>query len=190
MNIVAVIVGGYIAFSLELGLRNALAVGTGGAAPSFVFVLCMILAIGSPAGLVLWTCLVFGIITDLTWPHEIRGGADSITLLGPYALGYLFAGQFVLLLRSQIIKRNPLSLGFLCFAGFAVAQIMVVVIYTLRSAYTPEIVWEPTHQLISRLVGAAYTGVLGVLVGLVAGPISAALGLHQPAQRRHARPIY
>ncbi|MBL8887515.1 MAG: hypothetical protein JNK16_12725 [Phycisphaerales bacterium] len=190
MNIVAVIVGGYIAFSLELGLRNALAIGSGGAAPSFVFVLCMILAIGSPANLVLWTCLIFGLITDLTWPHEIKGGAASVTLVGPYALGYMIAGQFVLLLRSQIIKRNPFSLAFLCLFGFAVAQIMVVFIYTARSGYTSVIVWEPTHQLISRMVSALYTGVLGLLVGLVAGPISAALGLHQPAQRRHARPIY
>lgn len=190
MNLIAVVVGAYIAFSLELGLRNALAIGTGGAAPSFVFVLCMILAIGSPANLVLWTCLIFGLITDLTWPHEIKGGAETVTLVGPYALGYLIAGQFVLLLRSQIIKRNPLSLGFLCFAGFAVAQVVVVALYTFRSGYTPQIVWEPTHQLLSRLLSALYTGVLGVLVGLVAGPLSAAFGLHQPAQRRFARPIY
>ena len=190
MNLIAVVVGAYIAFSLELGLRNALAIGTGGAAPSFVFVLCMILAIGSPANLVLWTCLVFGQIIDLTWPHAIRGGAETVTLIGPYALGYLIAGQFVLLLRSQIIKRNPLSLGFLCFAGFGVAQVVVVALYTFRSGYTPQIVWEPTHQLLSRLLSALYTGVLGVLVGLVAGPLSAAFGLHQPAQRRFARPIY
>lgn len=190
MNPIAVFVAGYVAFSLELGLRNALAIGTGGAAPSFVFVLCMILAIGSSPGQVLWTSLIFGLITDLTWPHEMKGGADTVIVIGPYALGYLVAGQFVLLLRSQMIKRNPLSLAFLCLVGFAVAQVVVVALYTFRSGYTPQIVWEPTHQLISRFFGALYTGALGLLVGLAAGPISAALGLHQPAQRRYSRPIY
>ncbi|MBS0188478.1 MAG: hypothetical protein JSS51_10435 [Planctomycetes bacterium] len=190
MNLLAVLVAGYAAFSLELGLRNALAIGSGGAAPSFVFVLCVILAVGSPANLVLWTCLTFGLITDLTWPHELKSGTTPVTIIGPYALGYLTAGQFILLLRSQIFKRNPLSLAFLCAVGFAVAQVVVVAIYTFRSPYTHEMAWEPTHQLLARLVSALYTGLLGLLVGLVAGPLSAALGLHQPAQRRYARPIY
>ncbi len=190
MNFIAVLVAGYVAFSLELGMRHALTFGSGASAPSFVFVLCMVIAVGSPASMVLWTCLVFGLLTDLTWPHELAGGVTSVTIIGPYALGYLIAGQFVLLLRSQLFKRNPLSVGFLCFAGFAVAQIVVVALYTFRSKYSPELGWEPTQQLISRLVGAASTGVLGLCVGIFAGPLSSALGLQQPAQRRYSRPVY
>lgn len=190
MNLIAVLVAGYVAFSLELGLRNSFAIGSGGAAPSFVFVLCTILAIGAPAHFVLWTCLIFGLLTDLTWPHETALGAGTVTIIGPYALGYLIAGQFILALRSQIIKRNPLSIGFLCFAGYAVAQIVVVALYTFRSGYTAELNWEPTHQLLSRLLGALYTGLLGVLVGVVAGPLATGLGLQQPQQRRYSRPIY
>lgn len=189
MNVIAVLVAGYAAFSLELGLRNTFAVGSG-AAPSFVFVLCMIIAISAPANLVLWTCLIFGLLTDLTWPHEIAQGASTVTIIGPYALGYLIAGQFVLTLRSQIIKRNPLSIGFLCLAGYAVAQIVIVALYTFRSGYTPELNWEPTHQLLSRLLAALYTGLLGVLLGVVAGPLGSALGIQQPQQRRYSRPIY
>ncbi|MBS0192503.1 MAG: hypothetical protein U0573_07665 [Phycisphaerales bacterium] len=188
MNLIAVAVAGYVAFSLELGLRNSFAIG-GGIAPSFVFVLCTILAIGAPGSLVLWICLVFGVLTDLTWPHEVLSG-EPVTIVGPYAIGYLIAGQFILALRSQIIKRNPLSVGFMCMTGYFVAQTVVVAIYTFRWIYTPTMPWEPTHQLLQRVLAAVYTGILGVLIGFLAQALSAALGIQPPQQRRSTRPIY
>ncbi|MBY0113861.1 MAG: rod shape-determining protein MreD [Phycisphaerales bacterium] len=189
MNIIAVLVAGYACFSLELGLRKALAVGSSGIAPSFVFVLCVLISLSAPSSVAMWTCLILGLITDLTWPHEIASGVSTATIMGPYAIGYLVACQFVLSIRGNMFRRNPLTLGFLCGFGMAIAQIVVVALYTFRSGYT-EIQWDPTSQLLARLGSALYTGILGIAVGIFAGPITSALGVHQPPQRRFTRPIY
>jgi rod shape-determining protein MreD len=191
MNTVSVLIAGYIAFALELGFRSTLAASRGSnIAPSFVFALCVVIAMSSPAPLVLWTCLISGLLTDLTWPHEFVSGVGSATIPGPYALGYLVAGQFVLALRSKIFKRNPLSVFFLCAFGYAISQVVLVALYSFRSGYTPEIKWDPTSELLSRFLAALYTGVVGLVLGIFLGPLSSALGLHQPVQRRYARPLY
>lgn len=190
MNFIAVLVAGYACFSLELGLRKALAVGSSGIAPSFVFILCVLISLSAPASVAMWTCLLLGLITDLTWPHEIAGGVSTATIVGPYAIGYLVACQFVLSIRGNMFKRNPLTLGFLCCFGMAIAQIVVVALYTFRSRYTPEIAWDPTSQLLARLGVALYTGLVGIVVGVFAGPLTSALGVHQAPQRRFTRPIY
>lgn len=189
MNIIAVFVAGYACFALELGLRKALAIGSAGIAPSFVFILCVLVALSAPSSVAMWTCLILGLITDLTWPHEIAGGVSTATIAGPYAVGYLVACQFVLSIRGNMFKRNPLTLGVLCGFGMAIAQIVVVALYTFRSGYT-EIPWDPTSQLLARLGVALYTGVVGLVVGFFAGPLTAALGVHQAPQRRFTRPIY
>lgn len=189
MNFLATLVAAYVAFALELGLRQALALGGGNAAPSFVFALAIVIAVAAPPGAVLWTFLLFGLLTDLTWPQEAIGGVRSFAIVGPYALGYLVAAQFVLSMRALIIRRNPLSLAFLCGVGYLVAQVVVVALLTFRSSYTP-IEWNPTQQLLWRGGGALYTAMLGLLIGLIAGPLTSALGLHQPPQRRSTRALY
>lgn len=189
MNIIAALVAGYACFSLELGLRKALAVGSSGIAPSFVFILCVLIALSAPSSVAMWACLILGLITDLTWPHEIAGGVSIATIAGPYAIGYLVACQFVISIRGNMFKRNPLTLGFLCCFGMAIAQILVVVLYTFRSGYT-EIAWDPTSQLLTRFGVALYTGLVGIVIGFFAGPITSALGVHQAPQRRFTRPIY
>lgn len=189
MNAIAVLVAGYACFSLELGLRKALAIGSAGIAPSFVFILCVLIALSAPSSVAMWTCLILGLITDLTWPHEIASGVSTATIAGPYAVGYLVACQFVLSIRGNMFKRNPLTLGVLCACGMAIAQIVVVALYTFRSGYT-EIPWDPTSQLLARMGVALYTGLVGLVVGIFAGPLTAALGVHQAPQRRFTRPIY
>jgi rod shape-determining protein MreD len=190
MNVLAVLVAGYVCFSLELGLRKAIAVGSAGIAPSFVFILCVLIALSAPSSVAMWTCMILGLLTDLTWPHEISGGVSTRVIVGPYAIAYLVACQFVLSIRGNMFRRNPLTLGFLCCFGMAIAQIVVVALYTFRSRYTPEIAWDPTSQLLARLGVALYTGLVGIVVGVFAGPLTAALGVHQAPQRRFTRPIY
>lgn len=190
MNVIAALVAGYICFSLELGLRKAIAIGAAGVSPSFAFILCVVVCLSASPQAALWTCLFVGLLTDLTWPHELVSGVSTQTFIGPYAIGYLVAGQFVLSVRRDMFRGNPLTLGVLCAVGLAIAQIVIVALYTFRSGYTPELEWQPTSQLLVRLGVALYTGVVGVVVGIFAGPLTSALGVHQAPQRRFTRPIY
>lgn len=177
----------WIALGLELGLRDAMRLGPTPIAPSFVFALAAFVALGAPAATTLWTCLALGLVTDLTRSVEFTGGLPPATIVGPYAVGYLIAGQLVLALRGVMIRWNPLTLGFLAGLGYAVAQIIVVALTTLRVSLGDPIAWSATGELGWRMGSALYTGVAAVLLGFVLLPLAPLLGLHAPTQRRFGR---
>lgn len=187
MNPLAIALAAWVFFGLELGLRDALRLGPTLIAPSFVFVLCALIAISAPPIAVLWACLILGLVTDLTNMVELAAGAPAATVIGPYALGYLLAGQLMLSLRALLMRANPPTLAFLSMVGYAVAQIVVVAIFTLRAWIGDPIEWHATTQLLQRLGAAAYTGVLGLVLSLVLVPLGPLLGLHSPQQRRFGR---
>lgn len=176
----------WLFLGMELGLRDALRLGPTLIAPSILFALAAFIALSAPALTTLWTCLILGLLTDLTWTIELRTGGVA-TIVGPYALGYLLAGQLIVSMRGLMIRWNPLTLGFLAGAGSCVAQICVVALMTLRAALGSPIVWTASDQLLQRLGASLYTGVFAVLMGFILMPLAPVMGLPTPQQRRFGR---
>lgn len=187
MNSLVLILITWVFFGAELGLRDALRLGSTPIAPSFVFVLLSFVAIAARPQLVLWCALAMGLLTDLTSPIELTTAAPPATVVGPYALGYLLAAQLIVSMRALLMRANPPTLGFTAGVGYAVAQIVVVAILTLRLWMGQPFDWHPTHELLQRLGSAAYTGVLGFILSFVLVPMSPLFGIQSPTQRRFSR---
>ncbi len=188
MNWLSFGVCAWVAVGLELSLKDALRLGPQPIAPSFVFVLLTAIAMGAPGRVVLWSSLIMGVLTDLTTVMPVTNGGAAGVVVGPHAVAFVLGTQLVMTLRGVMIRRNPLTMGFLAMCGSAVAQIALVAVYSLRSLYDP-VVWHASSELWARLGSSVYTGVLGALLALVLLPLSPFLGIAGPQQRRFARRV-
>jgi len=175
----------WVLFGLELGLRDALKIGPTGIAPSFVMPLAVLVAASAPRAQAWWACLTLGLITDLLNVVELKDQGEAVGVIGPYALGYLLGGHFVMTLRGMIFRRNPFAIAFLTLLASVVCQSVVVAAYTLRGFYDP-IVWDATAQLMQRMGSALYTGGGAIIVSLALLLLSGMLGLSAGAPRRFA----
>jgi hypothetical protein len=173
----------WVLFGLELGLRDALRIGPTAVAPSFVMPLAVLVASSAPRAQAWWACLMLGLITDLTNVVELKDQGEAIGVVGPYALGYVLGGHFVMTLRGMIYRRTPFAIAFLTLLASVVCQSVVVAAYTLRGFYDP-IVWDATGQLMQRMGSALYTGGGAIVVSLALLPLSGMLGLSAGAPRR------
>jgi cell shape-determining protein MreD len=176
MNWLALALAAWIFLALELSLKAGLALGDSTIAPSFLFVLLTLIAMSASPRASTWTALALGLAMDLTFEIPLKAGGPPATVVGPYALSYVLGVQLILALRGVMIRRNPLTLGFLAMVGLAVAQVTLVAIFSVRAFYDP-IFWEPARELWVRLLSCVYTGIVGAIFGLVLIPLSPLLGL-------------
>ena len=177
----------WFALGLETGLKPALQLGPTPIAPSFLIPVAVVVAMFAPSAVALWSCLLIGVLADLTWSIP-RTDSGLATMLGPYSLGYLLAGQLVLALRGVMVKKNPLTLGFLAGSAAVVVNVVVVAIITLHTAlYDEPIKWSPTTQLLSRLSAALYTGAIATLLAPFLLAVAPYMGLQTPGTRRFFR---
>lgn len=176
----------WVMLGLEKGLRGAMELGSSGIAPSFVLVLATYIALLAPSGTALWACVALGLLVDLTNTVDLASGGSAV-IAGPYALGYVLAGQLVLTMRGVMMGRNPLALGFLALLASIVCHLVVVAIFAVRGLLVDEVTWGAAGQLGPRLGSSLYTGALAVALALVLFPMSGALGLTGPQARRFAR---
>jgi hypothetical protein len=183
MNVLLVMLLGWLMMGLEVGLKDTLSVrlvlGSGGGglvgAPSFVVPLAIFVALCAPPLPALWTCLALGAFLDLTSPQPTATG--MLTVLGPHALGLLVAGQFVVLVRAVLIRRHPLTLAALSIVGGATLHIVATAIFTGRKVIGDPIIFDPTGELLSGLLSALLTGGTALALSLVFMPLSPLLGL-------------
>ncbi len=187
MSAAAFALAAWVFLGLEIGLKDAIALGPTHIAPSFVFCFLTFIAMFAPQPRPVWAALALGLLMDLTFRIPLRDGAGTATVIGPYALSYALACQLIVALRGIVIKRNPLTLGFLAMLGNIVAQVVLVGIFTFRIWLGDAFEWHPTAELMSRLGCAMYTGMLGVLLALVLIPSAAFFGLPTQVQRRFAK---
>lgn len=186
MNSTALALVAWVFLGLELGLKDALALGTTHIAPSFVFCLLTFVAMFAAQPRPTWIAIALGLMMDLTLRIPLRDGAGSATILGPHALSFALAAQLITALRGLVIKRNPLTLGFLALLGSIVHHVTLVGIFAIRIAIGDAIAWSPGGELLSRLGSSLYTACLAVLLALVLIPIAPFLGLQTQSQRRYA----
>ncbi|MFM9995977.1 MAG: hypothetical protein ACKVU4_09260 [Phycisphaerales bacterium] len=162
-------VGAWLALGLELGLAPQLAwhVRTVTIQPSFLLPLAVFVAMGAAANHAVWACLVLGLLLDLTWRWPASTLSDTLTVLGPHALGYLVAGQFVLAMRSMMIRRNPLALAALAVAASLISGVTIVAVFAIRDALGDIVVWSTWTELLGRMGASIYTGVVALVMGFV-----------------------
>ncbi|VAX38614.1 hypothetical protein MNBD_PLANCTO03-1010 [hydrothermal vent metagenome] len=167
MNWVVFALGAWLMLGFEQGLKSSLSLGTTAVAPSFLAVYAVFLACSAPPRAAQWGCLILGALMDLTSPlARIDGGAD-FTMLGPNALGALLMCQLVLALRGLMFRKNPLTIAFLSFVGFALWQVVVTAIFSLRHIGGDPTAWAPNAELGTRLGSSLYTGILALPLSLV-----------------------
>lgn len=174
MNWILLAILAWLALGLETGLRKVLALGPGNISPSFVIPLVVVVALNAPPRAAAWAALLAGLVLDLLWRIPLQGGGTA-TIAGPYAIGCLLAAQLVLSMRGMVIPKNPLTVGVLSLLAAAITQIVVVGFMTARASYGDPIEWAATSELLTRLLGALYTGVVGLALGVVMLPISNAI---------------
>ena len=187
MSGAALIIATWIFLGLELGLKDALSLGHEHIAPSFMFCFLTFLAMFSSHPRPLWCAIGLGLLMDLTFRVPLRDGTGTATLIGPYALSYLLSVQLITALRGLVIKRNPLTVGFLSFVGSIVCQIVLVGILSIRMWWGDAIFGPtapPSQELLARLASAAYTGLLGCGLGLVLFPLAPWFGLGGQTRKR------
>jgi hypothetical protein len=182
MNIMLVTVLTWLALGLEMGLKSTLGVRLGSvvAAPSFVLPLAVFIALCAPAMQASWACLVLGLFMDLTSPVALPG--DSLVVIGPHAIGYFLACQFVLAIRGVVIRRHPLAVVVLSIVAAGIMQIAVTASLTLRAVLIDQaMIWSAKHEIVERLASAVVTGGTAFVVAIILAPMAPLLGL--PAAR-------
>lgn len=177
----------WILLGLELGLRRMLEIGSSGVAPSFVFGLVALLALAGTPAMVHRGALIVGILMDLLFPVPMAEGRGEMVVLGPYTLGFLVAAHFMLNSRGLIVRRNPLSLGVMAMAGFAIARVLGLFFLFVRQWIHGDVGIGMGSELLAALGSAVYTGVVTTLLGLVLIPLAPSIGLPNLQQRRFAR---
>jgi rod shape-determining protein MreD len=153
----------WAALGLELGLRPAPELGGSGIAPSFVVILVVFIAMHAPAVTVLGAALFAGLMLDLTHTVPLETAADSITIVGPYALGMMAGAYAVVVTRSLVMQHNILTYGFLAFLASMVLAVVTVTLFTLRSYYDP-FDFAPGAQLMSRTGAALFTALVAIVL--------------------------
>lgn len=184
MNWYAFAIAAWIALGLELGLKDALNLGTTGIAPSFVVPLAVFICMGAAPARAIASCLILGLFLDLTstLPLDPRATLAGVAP-GPHALGLALAGQLVVTIRGMMIRRNPLTMAFLAGAASGVMHVVVVALVLLRRIIGDPVTWDPLEQLALRAGTSVYTGVVALPLALALFPMAPLLGL----QLGHAR---
>lgn len=174
----------WVLLGLELGLQGVLRFGSAPIEPSFVFVLVVAAALNAPSAAAQWGALALGFFVDLVLhPVALTDGGTTV-IVGPHALGYLVATQFLLALRRVVNRKNPLTYGLLACLGSAIAAAVVVALLTFHRLYGDPIEWHASRQLMDRLASAVYTGVLSVALSLALIPLGGFLGFTTTKERR------
>lgn len=184
MNILVFALTAWVCFGLELGLKQALEIGHSGMAPSFVFVLLTFVSMFAPSTTALWAALALGIIMDLTGGVAVEGANATAVVLGPHALGYVLAAQFVLALRAVMNRRNPLSIAAMALFASLVAHAVVVTFYAVHRWYGEPLLAGTKDDLLARLGSSAYTGAAALALSLLLLPMQSLFGFATPQQRR------
>lgn len=166
MNWLAFAIAAWIFLGAEIGLRDALVLGSSGVAPSFVVVLLVFVALSTNTTTAMGAALVLGSLLDLTNVVVLEGVPGTATVLGPYAIGAMAGAYLVVLKRAMMIRHNPLTMAVLAFMAALMMHVVVVGFFTLRSYYEP-IGFAPGRELWTRFLCAIVTGVGALVLGPV-----------------------
>lgn len=180
MNWIVFGVVAWIFLGLESGFREALQIGTWNIAPSFVLILLVFVALWARPLHALWAAFILGCSLDLLTQVPTRAG-ETISIIGPWALGSMLAAYTVLNFRVMMFRRNPLTIAFLCAVAGGIAGVVALAFIALRGYYDDIIALPAASALFQHAASALYTGGLAILVGPILQWIGPWMGFRRPA---------
>ena len=166
MNLGLFLVSLAVCLALDMSFLDL--VEMGGVHPSVTATLLVFVSLFAPRQTALWAALGAGLLVDLVSPVTDASG-ESFHLPGPYALGYVFGTQLVLLLRSMVFRRNPIAVGILTMPYLVAVGLAFMAVWSVRGVLLgSEPPWsgEPVTAEIFRWFGRAiYSGLFGIPFG-------------------------
>jgi len=126
------IVTALFVLALDTALLHVLAIGP--VVPSALPALMVFIALSAPRRVVLWCAIWLGLLVDLTSPQVGEEGR-VLHLVGPWALGYLFAVNVLLPLRTMVFRRNPFTIAVLTMILVIAAAIVATLLWSIRIWY-------------------------------------------------------
>lgn len=163
MNWLVFFIGTWLMMGLELGLRDPLALGPTGAAPSFALMYLVFIALSAPRSTAIWAGLAIGVMLDLSRAMPAADGLTVVWTIGPMALGCAAGAYAVTVVRSTLYQRNPIAAPICVAIAVFLAHLIAVSLFTARSWYDPAIDIHSTREL-GRAVAIALYSTLAALV--------------------------
>lgn len=166
MNLGVFIAALFVCVALDSSLMPVISIA--GVSPSITATLVVFVALFAPRSTALWAGLAAGLLLDLTTPAAAAGDR-SLVVPGPFAIGFVFGTQLVLLLRSMVFRRNPIAVGLLTTPFLIAVSLVWMAIWLLRS-FDPDSIlpWAEGRagtEFLSRLGWALQSGVVGIPTG-------------------------
>ena len=164
-------VAAYLLLVLDVSVASAmrLEVNAGIVEPQFLLVLLVFVGLSASPSVVLLAAGVLGLLVDATttWPTTTEH--YHMTLIGPYALGYLAGATVLLQVRAMVYQHHPLAYAvMIVLAGMAV-HLVVLGIFAVRLWYDPMPGFSAAGDLWLAVLTVAYSAAVGAVlsVGLV-----------------------
>lgn len=167
----------WVALGLELSLSSAFSLGGSGVAPNLLVCVVTLVAMFARARQAYWAALVLGLLADLTFLPPVRDGVTPMRIVGPHVLAFAAGVAAVMSMRTAVIRRNPLTLGFLSMVCGISAALVVTAVLEARSWALGDLNWGFWQQLWPRLGSALYTGLVAAVLGALILPLAPLLGL-------------
>lgn len=180
MNWIVFAIVAWIFLGFESGFRETLQVGQTNIAPSFVLVLLVFVSLWARPLHAMWAAFLLGASLDMLNQVPTRGG-ETISILGPWALGCMLASYTVLNFRVMMFRRNPLTIAFLCAIGGGIAGVVALAFVALRGYYDDLVTVPASSSLFQHAASSVYTGALALLLGPVLNWIGPWMGFRRPA---------
>lgn len=174
-----VVLVGYVLVGLQMGLNELIRLGQTTAVPSLIIPFVVFVALLAPPLPAMWTALLLGLTIDLATPRE-----TGAIVAGPHALGFLLATYLVVTVRPIMMRRNPLTLMVLSIIASALAQLVVVAIFSFRMVYPDPFAWYPRSEMFARMLGSVYTGATALLLAFVLFAMMPLFGFNDAHLRR------
>jgi hypothetical protein len=160
----------FVVLALQTGLRPVWSLPWGpygDAAPSLLLILAAFISLRASRGRALAAAVLIGMSVDLTQPVAVVEPVRNIYVLGPAAIGFMFAAYIIVQLRGLVFIDSLLTLTIMTFIGGLFQSLATVAILTLRGVLPTDPIpdWHATAQLMQRLLEVFYSAALALPVG-------------------------
>ncbi len=151
----------------------------GGITPRLVVIVVAFAAMHVDGSIVRWFALLTGFLMDLSEP-SLSGPRAPLYLIGPSTLGMLFGVEVLLSIRGMLIRKNPLSVGFVSLLLSLTNGLFWTAWWALRSWYPDSPPpWGDGSALRAfgmQFLASISTGICGIPVGFFLLRFSGAWG--------------
>ncbi|MCH2162928.1 MAG: hypothetical protein MK085_13800 [Phycisphaerales bacterium] len=155
-----------ICLTLDQAFLQVIAIGS--IFPGTCGALVVFVALFAPRPTALWAALLAGTMLDLGSP-AVDAQGHPYYVIGPYALGFVLGAYLVLLLRSIVFRRNPLTVGMLTLPFLLAVSVIFLAIWSIRGFYADaQLPWhsESVTSQIAQMIGwATYSALLALPLG-------------------------